>query len=377
MMPSPGTRGMPFQTDLNVSSGDLEDSLLQQKERILFWATARLFTPTLKLSSGWYKLVSDISAIDANNKEEDLRNACRILLKRKEDLGFPCSYLSLDSKAIDLRVRFPSDLYDMPLTGAEGVMILYTRAYQILLLLHRYHLAGVTGVKFPRTAESNGESNKLDLRGITYSKNKASQRNDIRRYGLFLQEHANIDVLRGCIEACKRGTRSGILLKDHFHELTRGKIEKRLVPASFPRQVLPRPMALENLFEEAKRYPEDDCRFFFLAFDWMYRVAETLQYHTLPKDLISLSHSLLCTTPTLEEVEKEKRDNIILMLKGALVVEQMYDGIEGGCDALTLFQKVISRAIREPSEYVDYLEHLPTFLSQDSTRNVVRIRDIM
>lgn len=385
-MLSPGTRGMipgmPFQTNLVALSPDLEDSLSEQRERILFWATTPLFFPTVGLSSGWHKIVSDISAIDAKNKEEDLRTVCRVLLEGKEDLGFPCSYLSLDDKQIDLRVRFPSDLYDTSLTDAKDVMILYTRAYQILLQLHRFHLAGVTGIKFP-TIGDNGNG-KLDLRDVTYSEKADKRRDDVKRYGIYLQEYANIVPLRECIQSCGKGVRTEFLLKNYFREKTRGKIEKAYIPASFKRQVLPRPMALENLFEEAKRYPDDDCRFFFLAFDWMYRVAETLQYPTLPRDLISMAHSLLCETPTLEEVEKKNRDNIILMLDGSLLIEPVYDqiktmkdGVEGGCDALTLFQKVISPAIRDPVEYLHYLEHFPTYRSLDATLTEVKVRHIM
>lgn len=359
--------------------------LEDQKERIKFWSDARL-GKARGLRRGWFKLASEARLNDTSDIEEDIRGVCRALISRGKTLGFPGHYLSLTEKEIDIRVRFPSTLYTENITAVVNVRESLRRSYRLLLLLHYCHSNKITGVSYP-------DSGILDVSSVSYTTSYLLRREDVKRYGKYLQQHNNIAPLQDCIRDALKGHKVSTLLENHFSEFTGGTSPKPLYEWEGRRQCLPLSTHLEILFEEAKRYPEDNCRAFLLAFDWLYRVSEGLSYTDLPRDLLLLARSMFSkeTTPDKDSFFGDdftkRRNDIILVLDGALVIEPLYtraskaakasnqDYVDGGV-ILALINMVVKPAMKEPYLYLEHLQYQVLYQSVDTSLEEVRMCDI-
>lgn len=350
------------------SDEEVEEALKEQEEKIDFWSKAKIRRPAIVLKSGWYALISDIAASETVNREV-LRYVCRGKLRRGTSLGFPCSYLDLPLHVIDIKVRFPSSLYERRKdTSSSGIDNLRYVA-DVLRLMQVLHENGITGMSF--------EEGYVHCATVQYDNRKSSQRRDMHLFAKQMSMTYLDAPLQQCYEDASRGKSANYILDTHFSEFPRRSF---LVP-KVKRHVLPSSNLLENILVEAKKYPDDTCRFYFLAFDWAYRVSETLDYPLLARDLVQMTRSLLRYAPDAEErVEERSEDserrqrNIVLVLNGILLVEPIYrkcieNDVLDNSMLFAAYHKILRKSIAEPETYLTFLSFKGSIVS--ASRRVV------
>lgn len=323
------------------SDEDIEEALKEQERRIRFWARAKIARNAVVFKEGGYGLATEITAIGARDKEENLRYVFRGRLRKGLPVGFPCSYLRLPLQVIDCMVRFPSALYKKREDTRGGIGdIRYV--VEVLRLVQILHKNGITGMSF--------EEGYVHCNNVQYDGRGVLQRKDVKLFARQMEVAYPDAALQDCYRDASTGKSAKYLLNTHFTEFP----VRSFPTAKAKRQVLPSTILLENILVEAKKYPHDEVRFYFLAFDWAYRVSEALDYPSLAYDLVQMARILLRLSS--EDSNQEKYQDIILVLDGILLLEPVYGECFGSNSMLSgCHYNILRKAIPNPSEYLDVL----------------------
>lgn len=336
--------------------------LVEERERILLW-TLPLNTPVRDCKTGWYIAVEEI-----DRKKDKISHVIRIAydsLRREKRLGFPCSYLNLPDKEIDLRCRLPYwwEFEKEPETRAEKT----EQSLGYMRLLIGCHSLGIS-YRNPRNPV------------ISYNSSDDSKRKDLRSYGEFVRSlkfKLFEDEVKICTGEYYKIPPIKKLWNVFFHQYEPPPQTKTYIGR---RRVIPSSDFLMAVYEECMKYPEDDCRFFFLAFDWVYRVSEIIKYednHTIVETIVSMCRRLLDLP--YENIDEELRRQIILLLDGMLIMEPLYRYAKNGGDVLLFWNNCIRESLEEPSKYYDYPTLIQSFrfMSRNTELDInVRMKDL-
>ena len=310
------------------------ESLLEEKERILLWSIPRN-TPARDDKPGWYMSISEV-----DRKVDKISHVIKIAydaLKRGIKLGFPCSFLNLPDKEIDIRCRLRYWWeYKEPQTKIEKVEL----GVSYMRLLIGCHSLGIS-YRNPRNPE------------IRYDSSESIKREDLRSYGEFistLETKYFSSVEKICLGEIFRIPPIVRLWNDNFME---HEDYPRTANYVGRRRVIPAAKFLTAVYDECMKYPEDDCRFFFLAFDWVYRISEIITYNdTVVETVVSMCRRLL--DMQYENIDEEVRRQVILLLDGMLMIEPLYRHATNGGDVILFWNRCIRESLQSPSRYYEY-----------------------
>lgn len=308
--------------------------LLEQRERILLWSIPRNI-PARDDKPGWYMSVSEV-----DRKVDKVSYVIKVVyraLKGGDKIGFPCSFLNLPDKEIDIRCRLRYWWeFKEPQTKPEKVEL----GVSYMRLLIGCHSLGIS-YRNPRNPK------------IRYDSSDESKREDLRSYGEFVSAFRFSyfsSVEKICLDEIYEIPPAIKLWNDNFNE---HEDPPKVFNYVGRRRVIPSVEFLLAVYNECMNYPEDDCRFFFLAFDWVYRISEIITHNdTVVKTIVSLCRRLF----DLEygDIDEEVRRQVILLLDGMLVIEPLYRHATNGGDVILFWNKCLRKSLLDPSTYYDY-----------------------